>query len=67
MKIVGAYYMPNHYMRLILLQKKNVFWLLFSGKSIQNFLILFVRMTKTTRKPVKLSLLDWIKQNVKMT
>ena len=34
-------------------EKKWLFWLLFSGKSIQNILILSVRVTLTTRKPVK--------------
>ena len=66
---VRGYYMSNHWTRgwLFYCKKKLLFWLLFSGKSIQNILILSVRVTLTTRKPVKCSLFDWIKRNGKMT
>ena len=39
------YVKPLNERMIILLQKKMLFWLLFSGKSIQNILILSVRMT----------------------
>ena len=45
---VRGYYMSNHWTRGWLFyckKKKLLFWLLFSGKSIQNILILSVRMT----------------------
>ena len=39
------YVKPLNERLIILVQKKMLFWLLFSGKSIQNILILSVRMT----------------------